>query len=106
MNKIKLIGFLGFLGLLAIPTKNYGFLGFFGFFSFFAAAQRQDERLSMNAYKSGFNAFVAGLIGHSIMVTALSLAVPLAMFSLLLAAVFIVVIVTFVVSMLVLEKRG
>lgn len=105
MNKMKLLGFLGFLGLIGIPTHNYGFFGFFGFFSFFAAAQKSDERMSQNAYKAGFNAFVVSLIGLSFLITALSMNTGIALWSIILAAAFIVSILTFVISFIVLERR-
>lgn len=101
---LKFMGFLGFLGLLGFATENYGFFGFFGFFSFFAAAGRPDERLAANAYKAGFNGFMVAMLGLSALVTALSMDGGLALLSLMLAAVFAAVIVTFVVSMIVLER--
>lgn len=104
MNKIKLLGFLGFLGLIGIPTKNYGFFGFFGFFSFFAAHKNSDERLSLNSYKAGFYAFIVALIGLSTLITAFSMNSGIALFSIILAVTFIAVILTFVISLGMLEK--
>lgn len=106
MNKIKLLGFLGFLGLLGVWTKNYGFFGFFGFFSFFAATAKQDERLKINAYRAGFNSFIAALIGLSVLITGLSMDIGMALFSIITAAAFIATILTFVISLIVLEKKG
>lgn len=106
MNKMRLLGLLGFLGLLGIYTKNYGFFGFFGFFSFFGVSKVQDERLEANTYRAGFYSFVVALIGLSILITGISMQAGLALQSLILAAVFIAVIVTFVISFMVLEKGG
>lgn len=106
MDKMRFLGFLGFLGLLGFFTKNYGFFGFFGFFAFFAATKRQDERLTENTYKAGFYAFVAALLGLSLLVTAISMRAPLALFSLIIAGAYIAVILTFVISFMLLEKRG
>ncbi|MGM5483745.1 MAG: DUF3796 domain-containing protein [Nanobdellota archaeon] len=106
MNKIKLLGFLGFLGLLGIWTKNYGFFGFFGFFSFFAATSKQDERLNINVYKAGFNGFVASLIGISLLVTAHSMETGLVFIAIITAVIFIIMILIFVISLILYEKKG
>lgn len=106
MNKMRLLGLLGFLGLLGLWTKNYGFFGFFGFFSFFAAGAKSDERVVTNTYRAGFNSFVVALIGLSVLITGLSMQTGLALMSLIIAAVFIATIVTFVVSFMVLDRKG
>ena len=105
-KRMRLFGLFGLLGLMGFATGNYGFFGFFGFFSFFAVGAVQDERLEMNVYRAGFNGFVVSLIGLGVLVTALSMDKGLALFSLLLALVFIAVVVTFVISIFVLERRG
>lgn len=105
-KNMKWLGLLGLLGLLGFATHNYGFFGFFGFFAFFAAAQRSDERLEINAYKAGFNSFVVSLIGLALLITALSMQTGLALVSIIIAIVFIAAILTYVLSMLVLEKKG
>ena len=106
MNKLKFLGFLGFLGLLGVYTNNYGFFGFFGFFSFFGITSKPDERLTENTYRAGFNSFVVALIGLSVLITALSMQGGLALMSLIIAAAYILTIVTFVVSFMILEKKG
>lgn len=105
-NKIKLLGLLGFLGLLGIPTKNYGFFGFFGFFSFFAATSKPDERLETNTYRAGFNSFVVALIGLSVLITSISMQSGIALMSIIIAATYIATILAFVISFMVLEKKG
>ena len=105
-NSIRFLGFLGFLGLLGIYTGNYGFFGFFGFFSFFAASVKNDERLEKNVYKAGFYSFIVSLIGINTIIVGLSIDAGLALISIIAAAAFISVILTFVVSFRVLDKKG
>lgn len=105
-NKIKWLGLLGILGALGFITHNYGFFGFFGFFSFFAAHQKSDERLTKNAYKAGFYSFIVALIGLSILITALSLKTGLVISAIILAIIFITTILTYVISLMLLETGG
>lgn len=105
-NAIRLLGFLGFLGLLGIYTKNYGFFGFFGFFSFFVASVKNDERLERNVYKAGFYSFIVGLIGVNTLIVGLSLKSGIALLSIIISVVFILMLLTFIISLGILDKKG
>ncbi|MFO7710656.1 MAG: DUF3796 domain-containing protein [Candidatus Woesearchaeota archaeon] len=105
MNKARLFGLFGFLGLLGLFTDNPGLFGFFGFFAFFAIGAPSDERLAQNAYKAGFNGFVAALLGLSVLITAHLMLDNHSTIALITAAVFVVTIVTFVISMAIFERR-
>ncbi|MGM5488660.1 MAG: DUF3796 domain-containing protein [Nanobdellota archaeon] len=104
MNKIRLFGLFGFLGLLGLVTENPGLFGFFGFFAFFAIGAPTDERLAQNAYRSGFNAFIASLLGLSCLITAHLMLDNQSTIALLTAAAFVVTILTFAISMAVFER--
>lgn len=99
-------GLFGLLGLLAFPTKNYGLLGFFGFFGFFALGGKGDERLAHNAHKAGYNAFAVSLLGMGLLTMAYALGTGVALTGLILAAAFTATILTFVISLAVLERGG
>lgn len=105
-RKAALFGLFGLLGLLGIPTGNYGLFGFFGFFGFFGLAKQSDERLSANAYRSGFHAFVVALIFLSVLITGISLSVSQGLLAIITAAGFALTILIFVISMVMLEKTG
>ncbi|MBW2982750.1 DUF3796 domain-containing protein [Candidatus Woesearchaeota archaeon] len=104
MTRYKYLGFLGLLGLLGIATDNAGFFGFFGFFSFFAVTAKPDERLAENTHKAGFTGFVVGLIGLSLLVTALAMDAARETIALITAGAFIAVILAFVISFMRYEK--
>lgn len=105
-NKFRLLGLLGLLGFLGILTKNYGFFGFFGFFSFFGAKAKNDERLLYNKYKAGFLSFIVGLIGLSAIIVGLSLKTGISVIALITAAAFIAMLITFLISFLILDRKG
>ena len=105
MRNMRFFGFFGLMGLLGIVLDNPGFFGFFGFFSFFVASSRQDERLELNTYKAGFNAFVVALIGLSFLATSLAINLGINAVSLIIAGTFIATLLTFVISFMVYEKR-
>ncbi|MGM5484958.1 MAG: DUF3796 domain-containing protein [Nanobdellota archaeon] len=106
MKKIRVLGLLGLLGFLGLFTGNYGFFGFFGFFSFFAAAKVSDERLTHNVYRSGFNSFVVSLIGLSLLITAHSMRQSMEVLAIITASVFVAMIIAFVLSMNIYERKG
>ena len=104
-NPIRFLGLLGVLGLLGLITGNTGFFGFFGL-----ARQTDDEMLRHNLARAGFNAFIVSLLGFPVAVVSVSFMMPLeamlAFFVLFFAGLFIIQILTFVLSFNIYEKRG
>lgn len=106
-SNLRFLGLLGFIGLLALLTDNYGFAGFFGFFAFWGfAGVKNDELLRRNLARAGFNAFVVGLISLSVAIVALSLSKSLQVAALSIACIFILQLVTFIISFNMYERKG
>ncbi len=105
-NNIKYFGLLGLLGLLGIITKNYVFFVFFGFFGFFGVSVKSDERFYVNIYKSGFYAFIVGLIGISLLMITLISKFKIALIAILAAIIFVAMLFTFIGCFHWLDRRG
>ncbi len=110
-NPIRFLGLVGLLGLLGLITGNTGFYGFFGFFGFFGLArQGDDELLRHNLARAGLNAFIVSLLGFPLAVIAISfidsMETMLAFFATYFAVLFVIQILTFVLSFNIYEKRG
>lgn len=106
-SRFRMLGLLGLLGLLGVPTGNPGFFGFFGAFAFFSLGRiPNDEMLQAYVAKAGRNAFVVSFIGLAVSIAALSVLQTLEAASLLLGAVYVAQLLTFVFSYGMYEKRG
>jgi len=106
-NRLRFLGFLGTLGLLGIPTGNVGFFGFFGAFAFFAWGNiRNDELFRANIARAGLNSFIVSFVGMSLAITVLSILRTAEAAAVMLAALFLFNILTFIISYLIYEKRG
>lgn len=107
IGKLKVLALLGLLGLLGLFTGNHGFYGFFGFFAFLAfAAVKSDELLEKNIAKAGLNAFVVTLFGLAVAIATVSLVQTLNVAAAFIACIFIIQIITFIVSLNVYDKKG
>ncbi len=109
-NPIRFLGLVGLLGLLGLITGNTGFYGFFGFFGFFGLArQGDDEMLRHNLARAGLNAFIVSLLGFPVVVIVLTFLESLQTVAFLanyIGVLFVVQILTFVLSFNIYEKRG
>lgn len=106
-NNLRFLGCLGFVGLLGIPTGNYGFFGFFGAFAFFAfGGITNDEMFKINIAKAGLNAFVVSFIGLVFAIASLSILQTIETAALFIGGIFLVQLLTFIISYYVYEKRG
>jgi hypothetical protein len=106
-SNLRFLGLLGFIGLLALLTDNYGYAGFFGFFGFWGfSGVKNDELLRRNLARAGFNAFIVGLLSLSVAIVALSLVKSLLVAALSIASVFILQLLTFIISFSVYERKG
>jgi hypothetical protein len=109
-NPIRFLGLIGLLGLLGLVTGNTGFYGFFGFFGFFGLVrQADDEMLRHNLARAGLNAFIVSLLGFPVVVIAGSFFESLQTVAFLanyIGVLFVVQILTFVLSFNIYEKRG
>ncbi|MDY6826504.1 MAG: DUF3796 domain-containing protein [Bacillota bacterium] len=110
-NPLRYLGLIGILGLLGIITENTGLFGLFGFFGFFGLArQRNDEMLRHNLARAGLNAFMVSLIGFPAAATIISFIDSLETVVVVLvntfAVLFVIQILTFVISFNLYEKRG
>lgn len=109
-NPIRFLGLVGLLGLLGLITGNTGFYGFFGFFGFFGLARHtDDEMLRHNLARAGLNAFIVSLLGFPVAVIAASFLESLqtvAFFANYIGVLFVIQILTFVLSFNIYEKRG
>ncbi len=106
-RKLGYLGFLGFLGLLGL-TGNYAFFGLFNLFGFWALSSRQksDELLKSNTARAGLNAFIASLIAVSLTIAFLSFSKTLEAAAIALAVIFMVQLLTFIISLNYYENRG
>jgi hypothetical protein len=108
LNLVNYLGLLGFLGILGFITGNIGFFGFFGFFGFLSTlgGTGTDERIESSINRACRNAYVL------ITLTMVSTLVFVVSFNaiqilpLAFAVLFIVSIVTFVVSFVIYNRRG
>lgn len=107
VSKLRYLGLFGLLGLLGLLTDNPGFFGFFGFFGFCGLARvKNDEMLQKNMARAGLNAFVTGLALSSLGIAALSLVRTVGIAAAIIAVVFVVQLLTFVICFQVYERRG
>jgi len=110
-NPMWYLGFVGLLGLAGLVSGNAGFSGFFGFFGFFGLArQTDDEMLRHNLSRAGLNAFVVSMLGFPAVIIigsfADSLETLIALFGHSFGILFVIQILTFVISFNLYEKRG
>ncbi len=110
-NPIRYLGLIGLLGLVGLVTGNPGFYGFFGFFGFFGLArQGDDEMLRHNLGRAGLNAFIVSLLGFPVAIISIafieSMETMLMFFATFFAILFVVQVLTFVISFNIYEKRG
>lgn len=107
MRHLKFLSLLSLLGLLGLITDNTGFYGFFGFLGFAGMARIKDDELYVkNLRKAGLSAFVVSSIGLALGVAIAAFTDNLRIFAILVAGVFALQILTFVISFHIYESRG
>lgn len=98
---------LSLLGLLGLVTKEPGWFGFFGFLGWLGWARTPyDERLRSNVARASQVGFTVAMVGVTLLVALSALEVPRVIVSVGLATLFVAMVLSFGVSVMLLERRG
>lgn len=106
-NPFVYLSMLSLISLLGLITGNEGWYGFLGFLGWLGLARTPyDERLRKNVARASQIGFMVSFVGVLALVTMSGLGLPKALIDATIAALFVIMVLGFGISVVIFERRG